>query len=61
MLKAREQYCTIFSGECKDDKPASTPSDSETDSSNAQYHFKSPLPTCYSNFMIYRTYRVGFE
>ena len=59
MLKAQEKYGDLFKHEYRNEDPITTPSDFENNLRNVQYHFKSPIPTCYSNFMIYRTYRVG--
>lgn len=57
--KAQEKYGELFTHEYRSDDPVTTPSDFENNLRNVQYHFRSPIPTCYSNFMIYRTYRVG--
>ncbi|CBK24216.2 uncharacterized protein [Blastocystis hominis] len=57
MLKAQEKYGDLFKHEYRNEDPITTPSDFENNLRNVQYHFKSPIPTCYSNFMIYRTYR----
>ena len=59
VLKAQDKYGDLFRDEYRSDDPVTTPSDFENNLRNVQYHFRSPIPTCYSNFMIYRTYRVG--
>lgn len=60
MLKSQEKYRELYQHTYKMNDSVSTPSDFDNNMRNVQYHFKSPIPTCYSNFMIYRTYRVGF-